>query len=105
MRDRPHDDAMAELFQQDPTFAVDILNAVLADGDQAELNIFLRQFALAFGGAAGFDDASLHGQRQRLPAVSKEANAALDELFAILQANGLRLDVSAIPAQNLDVSK
>lgn len=42
MKDRSHDDAMAELFRDEPTTAA-VLNAILADGDQGELSVTLRQ--------------------------------------------------------------
>lgn len=48
MRDRDHDAAMAQLFARDPSFAVELLDSVLADGDVAELEVTLRQLALAF---------------------------------------------------------
>lgn len=43
MKDRSHDDAMAELFRDDPALAAATLNAILADGDQGELLVALRQ--------------------------------------------------------------
>jgi DNA-binding phage protein len=51
MKDKPHDEAMAELYREEPDFAIAALNAVLQDGDQAELMIVLRQMTNAFGGA------------------------------------------------------
>lgn len=47
---KPHDDVMAELYRSDPALAMDVINGVLADGDQAELLIVLRQMTQAFGG-------------------------------------------------------
>jgi DNA-binding phage protein len=41
---------MAELFQQDPAYGIELLNSILEDGEQAELLIALRQMAKAFGG-------------------------------------------------------
>ena len=43
MKDRSHDDAMEELFRDDPALAAATLNAILADGDQGELLVTLRQ--------------------------------------------------------------
>lgn len=48
MRSRSHDDAMAELYRSDPALAVETINAILADGDPAELRIVMRQLALAY---------------------------------------------------------
>jgi DNA-binding phage protein len=47
MKDRRHDDAMAELFRDDPKLAAAVLSAAEADGDQAELVIIRRQAAKA----------------------------------------------------------
>ena len=45
MRSRTHDDAMAELYRSDPALALDVINGILEDGDQAELLTVLRQLA------------------------------------------------------------
>ena len=50
MKDRPHDEAMAELLKDDPAYAVELLNSILEEGEQGELLIVLRQMAKAFGG-------------------------------------------------------
>jgi DNA-binding phage protein len=47
MKDRHHDDAMAELWRDDPELAAAVLSAAEADGDQAELVIVRRQAAKA----------------------------------------------------------
>jgi DNA-binding phage protein len=49
MRDRDHDVAMAEMFAADRAYAAELLNSVLADGDETEIDVTLRQLALAFG--------------------------------------------------------
>ena len=50
MKDKTHDEAMAELYREDPAYALQLLNSILEDGDQSELLIALRQMAKAFGG-------------------------------------------------------
>jgi len=50
MKDRAHDEAMADMFRDDPEYAVQLLNSILEEGDQSELLITLRQMAKAFGG-------------------------------------------------------
>ena len=42
MKDRSHDQAMAELFGEDPAFAADYLTSVLQVGEQADVMIALR---------------------------------------------------------------
>ncbi|MDH4761455.1 addiction module antidote protein [Pseudomonas sp. CBMAI 2609] len=49
MRDRSHDEAMAEQLRADPAYAFELLAHVMRDGDPAELDILLRQLALAVG--------------------------------------------------------
>ena len=50
MRDRSHDDAMAEHCRDNPEHAIALLNAVLEDGEPGEMLIVLRQMTKAFGG-------------------------------------------------------
>src|SRR5260363_266699 len=50
MRDRLHEEAMAEVYRNDPAYALQLLNSILEDGGQSELLIALRQMAKAFGG-------------------------------------------------------
>ncbi|AVB17334.1 hypothetical protein ALP73_200190 [Pseudomonas coronafaciens pv. garcae] len=51
MKDRSHDGAMAELFEADPSYAIELLTEVLRDGDCGELAVLMRQ--LPNGGAPG----------------------------------------------------
>jgi len=50
MKDRSHEEAMVELFRDDPQFAADYLNDLLLDGEPADLLVALRQIAQAQGG-------------------------------------------------------
>jgi DNA-binding phage protein len=43
MKDRTHDEAMAEVFKEDSAYALEMLNSILEDGEQGELLIALRQ--------------------------------------------------------------
>lgn len=52
MKDRAHDDAMAEVFRKNRAYAVELLNSILEDGDQGELLIALRQMTKACGGVS-----------------------------------------------------
>lgn len=47
MPDRDHDNAMAAVFQADPTYAAALLSSVEADGTPEELAIVRRQMQLA----------------------------------------------------------
>lgn len=52
MRDRAHDDAMAESLLKEPAYAAQLLRSILEDGDEGELLIALQQMAKAFGSAS-----------------------------------------------------
>ena len=43
MKDRSHDDAMAEIFEADPSYALELLTEVLRDGDCGEITVLMRQ--------------------------------------------------------------
>ncbi|MGY4823961.1 hypothetical protein [Stutzerimonas chloritidismutans] len=48
VKDRSHDEAMAELFRADPAYAAELLAAVLRDDDVEELAVLERQLSAAF---------------------------------------------------------
>ena len=96
MKDRAHDDAMAETYQNDPTFAIEMLDSILEDGDQDELMIALRQMAKAFGGVQKVAAQAQLNSTQLYRTLSPSGNPALRSLSAILKAMGLRLAVKPI---------
>jgi probable addiction module antidote protein len=98
MRDRSHDDAMAEIFQEDPAYAITLLNEILEDGEQAELLIVLRQMTKAFGGVSAVAEKAELNATQLYRTLSEQGNPELRSLSAILKAMGLRLAVERVPA-------
>jgi probable addiction module antidote protein len=98
MRDRTHDEAMAETFRQDPAYALELLNSILEDGEQAELLIALRQMAKAFGGVQTVAEKANLNPTQLYRTLSEEGNPALSSLTAILKAMGFRLSVERVRA-------
>ena len=98
MRDRAHDAAMEELFKQDPVYAVEMLNAILEDGEQGELLIALRQMTKAFGGVQDVADKANLNPTQLYRTLSAEGNPELRSLSAVLKAMGLRLAVERVRA-------
>ena len=98
MRDRAHDESMAELFQQDPAYALELLNSILEDGEQGELLIVLRQMAKAFGGVQSIAEKANLNPTQLYRTLSEEGNPELKSLTAILRAMGLRLAVERVRA-------
>lgn len=98
MRDRPNDDAMAEIFAEDPAYAVALLNDILKDGEQGELLIVLRQLAKAFGGVQKVAEKAQLNPTQLYRTLSAEGNPELRSLAAVLKAMGLRLAVERVRA-------
>jgi probable addiction module antidote protein len=96
MRDRVHDEAMAEMLRDDPGYAVQLLNSILQDGDQSELLIALRQMAKAFGGVQTVAETANLSATQLYRTLSPDGNPVLSNLSAILKAMGLRLAVQSI---------
>ena len=93
MNDRAHDEAMAEVFRDDPAYAVELLNNILEDGEQGELLITLRQMTKAFGGVQGVAEKASLNPTQLYRTLSENGNPELRSLTAILKAMGLRLAV------------
>lgn len=98
MKSKAHDDAMAELYRDDPALALEVINAILEDGDQAELLIVLRQMAQAFGGVQVVAEQAHLNPTQLYRTLSPKGNPALSSLSAILKAMGLRLAVQPLAA-------
>lgn len=97
-RDRSHDEAMAELYARDPSFAVEVLNSILEDGEPGELLIALRQMTKAFGGVQSVAEKAHLNPTQLYRTLSADGNPALSSLTAILKAMGLRLAVEPVKA-------
>jgi probable addiction module antidote protein len=98
MRDKTHDESMAEIFKEDPAYAVEMLNAILEDGEQGELLIALRQMTKAFGGVQDVAEKANLNPTQLYRTLSEQGNPELRSLSAILKAMGLRLAVERVQA-------
>lgn len=96
MKDRKHDDAMAEVYQTDPAYALQLLNSILEDGDQGELLIALRQMAKAFGGVQAVAEQAHLNPTQLYRTLSSDGNPALSSFSAILKAMGMRLSIQPV---------
>jgi probable addiction module antidote protein len=98
MKDRPHDESMAEIFTEDAAYAVEMLNAILEDGEQGELLVALRQMTKAFGGVQDVAEKANLNPTQLYRTLSVQGNPELRSLSAILKAMGLRLAVERVRA-------
>lgn len=102
---RTHDEAMAERFQKDPAYAVELLNAILEDGEQGELLITLRQMAKAFGGIQKVAEEAKLNPTSVYRTLSEDGNPELKSLSTILRAMGLQLAVKKVPSFRRTVKK
>lgn len=91
-----HDEAMAEIFRKNPAHAIDVLNAILEEGDQSDLQMALRQMALAFGGATKVAERVNGAHTHRTPAA--DGNPVIRNFFAALKAMDMRL--ALLPVQS-----
>ena len=84
---------MADIYREDPVYALQLLNSILEDSDQGELLIALRQMAKAFGGMQAIAEQAHLNPTQLYRTLSPEGNPTLSSFSAILKAMGLRLSV------------
>ena len=96
MRSRSNEETMAELYRNDPAFALAVVNGILEDGNQAELLIALRQMAQAFGGVQAVAEQAHLNPTQLYRTLSPNGNPALNSLLAILKVMGLRLAIQPL---------
>ena len=101
MKDRSHDEAMAEIYREDPAYALELLNSIFEDGDQSELLIALRQMTKAFGGVQAVAEQAHLNQTQLYRTLSPSGNPALRNFSAILKAMGMRLSVQPMHSVNV----
>jgi probable addiction module antidote protein len=93
VKDRSHDEAMAELFRDDPQLAADYLNDLLQGGEPADLLVALRQIAQAHGGVRAVAKETELNANQLYRTLSPQGNPELRSLVVILKALGLRLAI------------
>ena len=103
MSSRSHDDAMAELYRQDPALALLVMNDILEDPEaqQSELLVVLRQIAKAHGGVQELANKVNLNPTQLYRTLSPQGNPGLSSLMAILRALGLHLAVRQLGEQAL----
>lgn len=110
MKDRPHREAMAELFRDDPAYAAKLLAEVRRDGDPAELAATLRQMVEAFGRAGPWWDSLTDDERALCAAQFSRYDTAdylktEDDIAAYLDAVAEDGDPALIAAALGDVAR
>ena len=90
---RHHEEATIESFRNDPEFAAEYLNAILADGDREELLLALRYMAKSFGGVTKLAEKAELNATSLYRTLSQKGNPELKSLTALLKVMGMRLAV------------
>ena len=96
MRDRSYEDAMAKRYTEHPEEALEMLNAVLEDGEPGEMLGLMRQLAKAFGGVPAIAEKAELNPTQLYRTLSADGNPSLTSLTAVLKAMGLRLAITPL---------
>ena len=81
---------------KNPAEAAAYLEAVLEEGDQAEIMLAIRQVAQARGGVATVARKAKLTREATYKMLSKSGNPELRSLSAVLKATGLRISVKPI---------
>ncbi len=96
---RTHQEATVESFRRDPKFAAAYLNAVLDDGDRAELMTALRYVTEAFGGVSAVARKTGLNTTTLYRTLSPRGNPELKSFMDIMKAVGMRILVEPTPAR------
>jgi probable addiction module antidote protein len=93
---RTHDEATIESFRRDPKFAAAYLNAVLDDGDRAEIMTALRYLTEAFGGVSAIAEKTRLNTTTLYRTLSAKGNPELKSFMEIMKAVGMRILVEPL---------
>lgn len=93
---RTHDEATIESFRRDPKFAAAYLNAVLDDGDRAEIMTALRYLTEAFGGVPAIAEKTHLNTTTLYRTLSAKGNPELKSFMEIMKAVGMRILVEPL---------
>jgi len=93
---RTHDEATIESFRRAPKFAAAYLNAVLDDGDRAEIMTALRYLAEAFGGVPAIAEKTRLNTTTLYRTLSAKGNPELNSFMEIMKAVGMRVRVEPL---------
>jgi len=93
---RTHDEATIESFRRDPKFAAAYLNAVLSDGDRAEIMTAVRYLTEAFGGVQAVAEKTRLNTTTLYRTLSAQGNPELKSFMEIMKAVGMRILVEPL---------
>jgi probable addiction module antidote protein len=93
---RTHQEASVEMFRNDPELAAEYLNSVLADGDESDLMLALRDLSKSYGGVQEVARQAEVNAHTLYRTLSEQGNPELKTLSSILKAMGMRLAVQPL---------
>ena len=93
---RTHEEASVEMFRNDPELAAEYLNSVLADGDESDLMLALRDLSKSYGGVQEVARQAEVNAHTLYRTLSEQGNPELKTLSSILKAMGMRLAVQPL---------
>lgn len=96
---RSHQEATVQSLRRDPKFAAAYLNAVMEDGDRAELMTALRYVTEAFGGVPAVARKTGLNATTLYRTLSPKGNPELKNFMDIMRAVGMRIIVEPAPAR------
>ena len=88
-----HETATINSLKNDPAFAAEYLNAVIEDGNSAEIMTALRRISEAGGGVSAIATEANLNAKTLYRTLSSKGNPSLKTLLAILSALNLKLTV------------
>ena len=95
-RHRTHDEATVESFRRDSKFAAAYLNAVLDEGNRAEIMTALRYMTDAFGGVSAIAKKTRLNTTTLYRTLSAKGNPELNSFMEIMKAVGMRILVEPL---------
>ncbi len=105
MRDKDYEEVIAERYAEHPEEALEMLNAVLEDGEPGELLVLLRQLAKAFGGVTSVAEKADLNPTQLYRTLSDDGNPSLNSLNAVLRAMKLRIAIVPMKSDERELAR
>jgi probable addiction module antidote protein len=92
---RSHDEAIDELFRDDPDLSAEYLNLTLREGTQEEFLFALRRVVKVYGGIAKLADATGLNENTLHRTLSARGNPRLTTLAGICKAVGMEISITS----------
>ena len=93
-KSQSHDEVVAEMLRTDPQFRAAMTNGITAEGDFADVLIFLRQLVLAEGGMKVIAERSGLNETALYRTMSADGNPSIKTFAKLLESLNLRMTVA-----------